>query len=385
MSHMALATKLSRRVAVRQAGRAVAALALTPLLGCDERGRARHLSDAATSDASSGDAHDAALDAPLDADLGPMSCAPLLQSVDSYARQFGGRSTIDGWQQPDLDADSWRVAIGGLVRTPMSFGLKELEAERAHHVTVLSTLQCVFGPWATALWTGVPLRRLLDRAGIDRTSTRRLRFVGADGFAASAGIDDVYAPEAGEAFDTLLAFRMGGQPLPKDLGYPARLIHCGRFGFKHVKWLVSVEATDREEPFGQYESAGLSDSVGMSPLATGLTEPRPASFKAGPISVCGYATSGYSGIVAVEVALDGGEFVPAQIPSLQRLRRSEPALEQALQVRDPARYPWPPRGVWVPWEYTWTATAGDHQLFVRARDRAGGVTQPSALYYRVEA
>lgn len=332
-----------------------------------------------------GDAGDAS-DATLDADganapdAGSAECNAFLTPIDAFPSTFGGSGTISHWQQPALDAETWRLAITGLVSDPFTLGLSELEADTAHQVTVLKTLQCVYLTWGTSIWTGVPVRALLDRAGIDRTRVRRVRFLGADGFLSNLRLDDLYPaqPEA-DAFEPLVAFHIGGGPLPAPLGFPARLL-CDRIGYKNVKWLTSIEATDDDTAVGQYQDAGFRDDA-IVPLMpwpySPLPPPKSQSLPAGPLQLCGHALSGRGGVVAVEIAIDDGAFEPASLASLSALRAAEPMLEQTLQVREPERFPWPFRGVWVPWQYTWNATPGVHRLSLRATDRSGQVSEPA--------
>src|SRR5262249_43079185 len=95
-------------------------------------------------------------------------------------------------------------------------------------------------PWgsgavSTALWTGVPLRTLLERAGL-RDDAIEILAEGADGFTRSLPIEDALDPS------TLLAFEMNSRPLPVEHGAPLRLLVPGWYGMASVKWLVRLRA-----------------------------------------------------------------------------------------------------------------------------------------------
>jgi DMSO/TMAO reductase YedYZ molybdopterin-dependent catalytic subunit len=401
--------RISRRVLLRRGGRTLSALALFPLAACDETERttpgtraagrtlrdAGHTSRDAGMDAAFG--HDAGREAAaaegspdagsadaraIEPDGGLPACADFLTPPVIFPQVFGGQGAVQDWRQPTLDAASWRLTVTGLVDAPLELRLAELEADTEHHVTVLATLQCVFIAWGTSIWTGVPVRELLDRARIDRSKVRRVRFVGADGFFNNLQLADLYpAAPVADAFEPLVVFRMAGERLRPELGFPARLLLCDRYGFKNIKWLSTIEATDDDSPAGQYQDEGFKDDGNVS--FTVRTTTNLTAVSAGPLEVCGHARSGQGGIVAVEAAVDGGAFAPVELASLDALRAAEPALEQALQVREPQRFAWPFRGVWVPWQMTWQATAGEHRIALRAIDRSGTASQPIELHLTV--
>src|SRR6516164_1985481 len=143
------------------------------------------------------EAHQAALEAGLlvrRAD--PLNCESPLPALGAgllvpnalfYVRNHFG--------MPDLDADSWRLAVGGLVGRRLSLDLDRLRAMPP--TTAVVTLECAgngragfwppapgeqwgLGAVSTAEWTGVPLTEVLDRAGIAATA-HEVVFRGADG------------------------------------------------------------------------------------------------------------------------------------------------------------------------------------------------------------
>jgi DMSO/TMAO reductase YedYZ molybdopterin-dependent catalytic subunit len=196
---------MSRRVFVRGVGGLAAGAALSSWTACK-------VSPGAAAPHPDAGAHP----------TGIAACLPFLTPLDDFYRQYGGRATVDGWSMPDLDA-SHTLGVSGLVDSEQSFTLADLESDEANHQTVVKTMICVLGYRSAAIWTGVPLRVLLDRAGIDRSRAVRVRFVGADGFENNLRIEDIYDSPA-DLFEPLVAFRIYGEPLPRELGFPFRLL-----------------------------------------------------------------------------------------------------------------------------------------------------------------
>ncbi|KAG9315976.1 Oxidoreductase, molybdopterin-binding domain-containing protein [Chiua virens] len=148
---------------------------------------------------------------------------------------------------PDIDEDSFRLEIGGLVNNPVSISLKDLRIRTSFQVTV--TLQCsgtrrieqireypgdgdelINAPWGegaigTAVYRGVPLKKVLKKAcGGVLPECQHLEFIGADtyfkkgdvfNYAVSVPYRKVRANE-----EVLLAWEMNGKPLPKIHGAP---------------------------------------------------------------------------------------------------------------------------------------------------------------------
>ena len=284
---------------------------------------------------------------------------------------------------PHVDAETWRLEIGGLVRQPLELSLAELRARPARTLTI--TLECAGNgralipdhtpsqPWlreavGTAEWTGTPLAPILAEAGLAE-SARNLVFTGLDrgiqhetehDYARSLSLDEAL----GE--DVLLAYEMNGEPLLPQHGFPVRLIVPGWYGMAHVKWLSAITAIDGE--FDGYQQTGtyrimrdaddkdgppvermLPRSLLVPPgIPDFLTRERHVS--PGPVTLQGRAWSGQAPIERVEVSADGGAaWIDAEL---------EPPLGE---------YAW--RG----FSFAWEATPGDHELCCRATDAAGNV------------
>jgi DMSO/TMAO reductase YedYZ molybdopterin-dependent catalytic subunit len=125
---------------------------------------------------------------------------------------------------------AYRLRVAGL-----SLSLPQLEALPQR--TVSLPIACVEGWSAGADWTGVPLRDLLDLAGVRPDATVRAVSLERAGLYRSA----VVGPHQARHPDTLVALRLRGEPLALDHGHPARLIGPNRPGVQQTKWLAAIE------------------------------------------------------------------------------------------------------------------------------------------------
>lgn len=155
---------------------------------------------------------------------------------------------------PNVDLATWRLKIKGKVRTPLSIGYEELLAMEQVEAPV--TLACVSNRVGddligTAVWQGVELRTLLDRAGVDPAGEQVLG-LSVDGF--TAGFPTAAAYDGRSA---LVAIGMNGVPLPRENGFPARLIVEGLYGYvSSTKWLDSIQLTGWNEVNGYWIDQG---------------------------------------------------------------------------------------------------------------------------------
>jgi methionine sulfoxide reductase catalytic subunit len=162
---------------------------------------------------------------------------------------------------PPFDETTWRLAVDGLVRDPLNLSYAEFLA--LPQVTPTRDFYCVEG-WGVqgVVWKGVQVAELMRRAGIDPKADK-LIFHSGDGVYA-----DSLTIEQASLDDTLLAFELNGAPLTEDMGRPVRLIYPGHFGYKYVKWVVRMEASDQSFT-GYWEHYGYSSdaTIPPSPLA----------------------------------------------------------------------------------------------------------------------
>ncbi|WP_344835432.1 molybdopterin-dependent oxidoreductase [Actinocorallia longicatena] len=128
----------------------------------------------------------------------------------------------------------WRLSVGG--PRPVELTLAELGAMPQH--TAELPIACVEGWSASATWTGVRLRDLLDRVGAPPDATVRITSLQREGPYRVTEMASTYARDE----LTLLALRVNGEILAPDHGYPVRIIAPNRPGVLQTKWVAKVEA-----------------------------------------------------------------------------------------------------------------------------------------------
>lgn len=289
-----------------------------------------------------------------------------------------------GTAPPEVDPDAWRVNIGGLVERPFALDLKSLRDD-FKPVEYAAVLQCsgnsrgFFQPrvaggqagnglMGCARWTGVPLKAVLEKAGI-KPGAKQVSFNGAEGPVLGTTPDFVKALDVDHAMDgeVMLAFAMNGKDLPILNGYPVRLIVPGWYGTYWMKHLVDISVLDHElDNFWMKTAYRIPDNAcaciepGTTPTATvPINRMNVRSFitshadgarvpARSPLKLRGIAFDGGSGIRSVEVSTDGGA-----------------SWRAAALGPDLGRY------AFRTWSATVTLDAGKRALQVRAVNAAG--------------
>jgi DMSO/TMAO reductase YedYZ molybdopterin-dependent catalytic subunit len=156
------------------------------------------------------------------------------------------------------DFADWRLVVDGLVSRPLSLSLAQIRRLPAR--TQITRHDCVEGWSAIGKWTGVPLKLLLDGAGL-RREVRYIVFHCADDFAGtpyyeSIDLVDAFHPQ------TILAWGMNDRALPVGHGAPLRLRLERQLGYKHAKYVMRVEAVDSLERIGRGKGGFWEDNSG---------------------------------------------------------------------------------------------------------------------------
>jgi len=132
----------------------------------------------------------------------------------------------------------WRLRIDGLVARPLALSLAQIMA--MPHRTQITRHDCVEGWSAIGQWTGVPLRLLLDIAGL-REAARYIVFHCADDFPGARYYESIDLIDALHP-QTIMAWGMNGARLPVPNGAPLRLRVERMLGYKHAKYVERIEA-----------------------------------------------------------------------------------------------------------------------------------------------
>jgi DMSO/TMAO reductase YedYZ molybdopterin-dependent catalytic subunit len=202
---------------------------------------------------------------------------------------------------PVVSADGWKLEIKGLVDSPQTYTLADLQ-ERAT-VRRITTLACISNELngdlaGTAEWTGITLGDLLAEAGV-RPEAVDLVFSCADDYQDSIPVTQALDPE------TMLVTGMNDAPLRDDHGFPVRMIVPAIYGMKNVKWLESIELVDYDFK-GYWQTRGWSDPAPYQIWGRIDTPRSGEAVTAGPVVAAGVASAGDRGISRVEISLDEG-------------------------------------------------------------------------------
>lgn len=255
------------------------------------------------------------------------------------------------FSDPNVNASTWQLTVNGEVDHPFTLSYQQLLMQPMQQQ--YETLECISnevggGYMSNALWEGVRLRDLLQRAGI-KSGAVKVVFYAADDYS-----DSIPLSKALEA-DILLAVRMNGATLPQEHGFPVRMLVPGIYGMKHCKWLTRIEVRN-DDYQGYWEQRGWSDSAAVK-LTSRIDVPAAtATLRHNEIAyIAGVAFSGNKGISEVDVSVDGGS-------TWQRATLKRPLSGLT----------------WVVWEYPWQpAKPGTYTLVARAIDLEGNVQSPA--------
>ena len=234
------------------------------------------------------------------------------------------------------DRNNWKVSIKG-VKNPKTFSLAQLK--KLGHTTMATILQCSgngrgffahevrgsqwkTGAAACVVWTGVPMKVVVDACGgVDSDAV----------FMTSAGVDheptglDPKKAKVERSVpkkvykDAMLAWEMNGVPLPNSHGGPLRMVTPGYFGINNVKHLGQVAFTKTESTVKYMKSSYRISPIGKKgsqypscwemPVKSWITRPtdETGTVKAGNVQIVGVAMGGMKKVRSVKVSIDGGQ------------------------------------------------------------------------------
>jgi DMSO/TMAO reductase YedYZ molybdopterin-dependent catalytic subunit len=154
----------------------------------------------------------------------------------------------------------------------------------------------------------VRLADLLDRAGVGTTADQILS-TDVDGMTISTPLD-----LATDGRDAMIAIAMDGQALPREHGYPARMVVPGLYGYVSAcKWITRMTLTTYAEKTAYWTDRGWATDAPIK-LMSRIDTPRPlAKVKAGRTFIGGVAWHQHRGLAGVQVRIDGGEWRDATL------------------------------------------------------------------------
>lgn len=289
--------------------------------------------------------------------------------------------TTQHYGHPEVDAAAYRLKVGGSVNSPKSLSLDEIR--KMGSTELIAGFECsgnrrpVQGLIGNGRWTGVPLKAVLDAAGL-KADAHEIVFFGADRgkeTVAFRGTNFEVEQQYGRSLPRaralasdpapFLAYALNGEPLTKHQGAPLRLIVPGWYGAPNVKWLSEIVA--QPDPYmGKFQTHWYRTLKGemingeMKWVETGITHLNLKSFVA-RVTKAGNAhklttivLNDGTPIKSVEVKIDDGPWHAAT---------ADPSTT--------AKYGW------KLYNYTWNgASAGEHTVTSRVTD-VNGQVQPT--------
>ena len=149
---------------------------------------------------------------------------------------------------PEVDANSFRLEVGGLVADRHAWALPELHA--LPQTDQITRHICVEGWSAIGKWGGVPFNAFLRRVGAD-LNAKYVGFKCADDYYTSIDMPTALHPQ------TLLALTYDGQQLPERYGFPMKLRMPTKLGYKNPKHIQAIFVTNTY-PGGYWEDQGYN-------------------------------------------------------------------------------------------------------------------------------
>ena len=289
-------------------------------------------------------------------------------------------ATTQHYGHPVIDPATYRLRVSGLVDQALSLSVDDLRAMPSREIVV--GFECsgnrgpINGLAGNGRWTGVPLRTVLDRAGV-KPDAKEFVFFGADRgeeevqfrgqtFTVEQQYGRSLAREKALSSDPILVYALNGEPLTRHQGFPLRLLVPGWYGMALVKWLAEIHVQE-DRYLGKFQARHYRTLKGemvngeMKWKETDISTIQLKSFVARVTSngsrhqVFGVVLNDGTPIRSVEVKVDDGSWQPATM---------DPATSEKYS--------------WKFFTYDWHgATPGEHTVVSRATDTEDTV-QPTS-------
>ena len=288
-------------------------------------------------------------------------------------------ATTQHYGHPDIDPATFKLKVSGLVDRPKALSLDDLKKMSA--TDLVAGFECsgnrgpVQGLCGNGKWTGVPLKTVLDAAGV-KASAREFVFFGADHgeeeiewrtqkFKLDQQFGRSLNREKALSAEPFLAWALNGEPLSKHQGAPLRLLVPGWYGVANVKWLSEIHVQE-DAYLGKYQARWYRTLRGemidgeMKWVESAVTHMNPKSFIArvtkdgSKHKILGVVLNDGSPLKLVEVKVDDGPWQAATM---------DPSTKDKFG--------------WKLFTYSWSgATPGAHTLVSRVTE-ANGKVQPT--------
>ena len=303
-----------------------------------------------------------------------------LRTIDGPFTPPDKFATTQHYGHPDVDPATFKLKISGLVNTPKMLSLDDLKKLGSSELVVGFECSGNRGPLnglsGNGKWTGVPLTKVLNTAGV-KANAHDVVFFGADHgeeeiewrtekYKVDYHFGRSLPRDKALSADPFVAWALNGAPLSKHQGAPLRLLVPGWYGVSNVKWLSEIHAQE-EKYVGKFQTrwyrtvrTEMVDGQ-LQVSETEVTHMQLKSFVArvtssgGTHKVLAVVLNDGTPIKSVEVKVDDGGWQAAT---------PDPATKEKFG--------------WKFYTYTWNgATPGEHTIVSRVTD-ATGLVQPTA-------
>ena len=303
-----------------------------------------------------------------------------IRTIDGPFTPKDKYATTQHYGHPEVDLTTWKLKVSGLVDKPIQLTLDDLKKMGSQDLVV--GFECsgnrgpVNGLCGNGKWTGVPLKKVFDAAGV-KANAREFVFFGAD-----KGEEEVewrtqkykidvpfgrsLNREKAMSAEPFLAWALNGEALTKHQGAPLRLLVPGWYGVANVKWLSQIHIQE-DAYVGKYQARWYRTVRGemidgeMKYMESAVTHMNLKSFIArvtkngSQYKVLTVVLNDGTPIKSVEVKIDDGSW---------QMATADPSTKE--------------RYGWKFYNLTWNGAApGEHTLISRATDINGKV-QPTA-------
>jgi len=277
--------------------------------------------------------------------------------------------------------DPWTIRLGGLVDSAVAVDLRELEPRMAAPARVLiecsgNADQSNYGLMSAADWEGIPIAAALDRI-LPSSAASRILVSGVDDDSRAwrtsvAGASWIFTRD--DLQRAILAVRMNGAPLPRDHGFPVRLIVPGWYGCACIKWVDRIDLVPDDAPATSQmrEFAARTHQAAGATLAKDFT-PAVIDTAAMPVRVEKWIANGRAEYRIAGIIWGGA--TPANALSIRF--RSGQAWTRVDTCPLPAS-----TQTWSLWSHTWRPSEpGRYQIVLRVDDPAIRTRRLDIFFY----
>ena len=304
-----------------------------------------------------------------------------VRHIDDYLTPVNQFFTTQHYGHPQVDTAVYRLRVSGLVNDPLALSLADLRAMPSRELVFGFECSGNRGPLnglsSNGRWVGVPLKTVLEQAGI-QDEAREFVFFGADHGEEEVdfrgrtyNVDQQYGRslerDQALADEPLLAYELNGEPLTTHQGRPLRLLVPGWYGAPNVKFLSEIHV-QKDQYLGKYQTHWYRTL--KRETVNGETKWKESAISTMRLkSFIARVTSTDSGHNIFGVVLHDG----TPINSVE-IKIDDGPWQRATLDPETAREKYG----WKFFNYTWDgATPGEHTVTSRATD-ANGVVQPTA-------